>query len=120
MCVCDCARDTSACACAMTRMRMTYNREKLEGIICVYVDDFLWAGTRTFEREVIDKVRESFLIGSSESESFKYVGLNINSSKGVAFVDQNQYILTLSPVKISVARSSIKSSELSEQEKREF
>ena len=97
-----------------------YNREKLEGIICVYVDDFLWAGTRTFEREVIDKVRESFLIGSSESESFKYVGLNINSSKGVAFVDQNQYILTLSPVKISVARSSIKSSELSEQEKREF
>lgn len=34
-----------------------YNDGKVEGIICIYVDDFLWACTNEFEKSIIDKLR---------------------------------------------------------------
>ena len=56
-----------------------YKDGVLHGIICVYVDDFLWAGTSCFEKCVIAKIHELFMVGHSATESFKYVGLNINT-----------------------------------------
>ena len=97
-----------------------YNGNKLEGIICVYVDDFLWAGTQGFEREIVNKIKASFLISDSQSQSFQYIGLNILSEKGKTSIDQNQYVMSLSPVKLSPGRSANKSSELSEAEKRDY
>ena len=38
----------------------------IEGIICIYVDDFLYAGTQRFCNMVIGKLKEKFLIGSEE------------------------------------------------------
>ena len=42
-----------------------YWREEylFEGMLCVHVDDFLWAGTSFFEKFAISKSRENFLIG---------------------------------------------------------
>ena len=97
-----------------------YNNGKLEGILCVYVDDFLWAGTKAFEEQVISKVRELFCIGNTESNSFKYIGLNVCSSNGRVSIDQHQYILTLAPIKISQERAVLKLSELSCMEKSEY
>jgi len=72
------------------------NDDLLEGIICVYVDDFLWAGTKLFEAEVIGKISDMFLIGGAESRSFMYVGLNVVSScDGAVSIDQWQYIASL-------------------------
>ena len=53
---------------------------RLEGLICIYVDDFLWTGTVLFETEVIAKLKSKFLIGSSASIAFTYVGLSIKGS----------------------------------------
>ena len=52
---------------------------RLEGLICIYVDDFLWTGTVLFETEVIAKLKSKFLIGSSASIAFTYVGLSIKA-----------------------------------------
>ncbi|CAL4096203.1 unnamed protein product [Meganyctiphanes norvegica] len=90
---------------------------KLEGLICIYVDDFLWAGNATFRKCVIDELQKQFLIGSSASESFTYVGLRIKSFGDGISIDQTQYASSLVPVPISRARNMQRKSQLSESEK---
>ena len=90
------------------------------GILCLYVDDFLWAGTKLFEQKVINKLITLFSISSSNSSSFKYLGLNVSSSQQGILLDQNQYLSSLQPVKVSTARAANKSSNLSENEKTEY
>ena len=89
----------------------------LEGIVCIYVDDFLWSGTIQFEEQVIKKLKRKFLIGSSASIAFTYVGLSIKSYGDGITIDQTQYIESLSLIHISKLRSSQKKSELMESEK---
>ena len=52
--------------------------QMLIGIICVHVDDFLWAGVADFENDIVNNLRLTFKIGKEETERFKYIGLNIN------------------------------------------
>ena len=94
---------------------------KIVGIICVYVDDFLWAGTDYFRKNIVDKLYDLFLIGDEASASFRYVGLNISTdcSNNIT-IDQNMYASALLPVKISSERSANKSSALSDSEKDEY
>ena len=82
---------------------------KFCGIICLYVDDFLWAGTKAFETSVISKLQDLFLIGSKESKAFKYVGLNIRRETGdLTTVDQIDYSKTLDILTISRERNNDK------------
>ena len=74
---------------------------KIEGIICIYVDDFLYAGTQLFCNMVIEKLKEKFLIGSAEAINFTYVGLRVKSHKDGMTIDQNQYIAGLDMVPIN-------------------
>lgn len=95
--------------------------DKVEGVVCTHVDDFLWAGTSSFEKRVICKLGQTFLIGSTASKAFKYLGLNIMScTDGSKTIDQFQYASTLTPIVISRQRANIKSSELSQREKSEY
>ena len=99
---------------------MLYRDGKLEGIISIYVDDFLYAGTQKFIVDIVNKLKDKFLIGSSASQTFKYVGLNIESVEGEILVDQLQYASGLKPINISRAKAMNKTSELSEEESNEF
>ena len=94
-----------------------YNKGKLDGIICIYVDDFLWSGTPCFENQVINKLKEKFLIGSSASIAFIYVGLSIKSYDNGITIDQNQYIASLNPIPLSQSRLSQRKSLLNSLEK---
>ena len=87
--------------------------------MAIYVDDFLWAGTSSFEKCVIRELRAKFLIGNTASKSFKYVGLNIISTREGITVDQLQYASSLQPITISRARAADKTSELSQSERDE-
>ncbi|KAG0718174.1 Retrovirus-related Pol polyprotein from transposon RE1 [Chionoecetes opilio] len=92
-----------------------------EGIICVYVDDFLQAGTMNFEQHVINQLRRTFQVGSFDSECFKYVGLNVVTTEdGGITIDQFQYGASLNPVALSKRRALEKTSDLSEREKTEY
>ena len=65
---------------------------KLQGVICSHVDNFCWAGTESFQRLVIAKVREAFNIKSEESRKFKYLGLDIDQNSSGIRVSQNTYV----------------------------
>ena len=67
------------------------------GLVCVHVDDFLWAGNSEFLK-VISMIRSTFRIGSSEQNTFKYIGLNIKASGGGVTIDQFHYIQAIAPL----------------------
>ena len=94
-----------------------YYRGELTGIICIYVDDFLWARNDWFEKNVVNKLKEEVLIGSSSSATFRYVGMNINTSIEGIDVHHCPYISSLQPISVSRARSFQSNNALSETEK---
>ena len=59
--------------CSLDPSIFVWHEDGLAGILCIYVDDFLWAGTEKFKSCVIDRVCQLFRIGTSNSDSFKYV-----------------------------------------------
>lgn len=77
---------------------------QLQGLIAVHVDDFLWAGNICFKETVIPKLRETFKIGNEESSNFKYLGLDIHQNNKDVYIDQNNYINSLSLIKIEQTR----------------
>lgn len=91
-----------------------------EGIVCIYVDDFLWAGSENFKDNVIGILEKRFVVGTSEVGSFKYIGLNIKSHHNGITIDQFKYANSLQPIDISRERSNLKFSELSEEEKEKY
>ena len=97
---------------------------ELQGIICIYVDDFLWTGTELFQRKIITKLETKFLIGSSASVNFTYVGLSIKSYEDGLTIDQDQYIASLTPIPISKERLAEKNdcenNRLNEKEKKAY
>ena len=50
-----------------------YNGNVLQGLIAIFVDDFLWSGTNDFETSYISKLRKNFVIGK-ENHCFSISG----------------------------------------------
>ena len=65
---------------------------ELAGIILLWVDDIFYAGTQQFQKEVMIKVAEEFLVGKTEEGAFTYIGLNIKSTSEGITLDQIDYI----------------------------
>ena len=86
----------------------------------MHVDDFLSVGTNDFEMLVLKKLGSNFLIGSTETGIFKYLGHRIQEWKNGITLDQVHYAALLKPIDISKQRSTNKSSELSDKEKKEY
>ena len=107
--------------CQLDNSLFTWKRNgKIEGLICIYVDDFLYSGTHLFCQMIMKKLKEKFLIGSSESITFTYVGLSIKSYRDGLTIDQNEYIAGLGSIPINKRRASEKSEKLDEKEKKEY
>lgn len=65
---------------------------QLQGLFCVHVDDFVWAGSSWFKENVIEPLHKSFKIKSTLSHSFEYLGVNIQQSQDFSIVvDQLEY-----------------------------
>ena len=94
---------------------------ELSGVICLYVDDFLWAGSSKFKEKVISNLSSMFQIGSTSSKAFKYIGLNVAvTAEGCTTIDQSEYTQSIQPVTVSRQRAMVKSSDLSNREKLEY
>ena len=65
---------------------------ELAGIILLWVDDIFYAGNLQFQKQVMAKVAEEFLVGKTEEGAFTYIGLNIKSTSDGITLDQIDYI----------------------------
>ena len=94
--------------------------KELQGIICVYVDDFLYCGTELFLDKIIQRLIRMFRIGSSSRVSFTYVGINFNSYMDGLTMDQDHYVASMDKIPLSTKREAEKDSDLTVEEKKAF
>ena len=73
---------------------------KLIGLCILHVDDFLIGGNDYFHNLVSKHLVGKFTFGKIEMEKFKFTGLNIRQTSDGIFVDQNEYIQSIKPIKI--------------------
>lgn len=97
-------------------MFMFNKGDTLEGIVCIHVDDFCWGGTERFEECVMSRLKKDFLVGTTDSGQFKYVGINIKQEAGGISLDQEHYIKSLHQVEISQKKGQRKDMNLNEDE----
>ena len=57
-----------------------YNDNVLQGLIAIFVDDFLWSGTNDFETSYISKLHKNFVIGKENHSVFQYLGLHLEEN----------------------------------------
>ena len=84
---------------------------KLEGVVCMHVDDIFWAGTTRFSEAVITPIHRKFKVGSGNVGKFKYIGLEIKGNDDHISISQNDYVQDLKPIpmdhKMKASRSSL-------------
>ena len=73
---------------------------KLAGLCALHVDDFLMGGNDSFHKLIDENLAKRFKFGKIETENFKFTGLNIRQTKDGIFVDQNEYIQSIVPIKL--------------------
>ena len=73
---------------------------KLIGLCILHVDDFLISGNYTFHNIIEEKLVGRFTFGKIELGNFRFTGLDIKQTDEGIFVDQNEYIQSLEPIKI--------------------
>ena len=91
---------------------------KLIGICVLHVHDFLIGGTTDFHHTDKEKLVSRFTFRKIEYGSFKFTGLNIKQTSEGIFVDQNEYIQSLEPIKLD--KFADKTEKLSKQKFTEF
>ena len=67
-------------------------RNVVQGILCIHVDDFMWCGNDEFKRKVIDEFVKIFRISRQTTGSFTYLGLRIRQLADKIVVDQQHYV----------------------------
>ena len=93
----------------------------LSGIMCVHVDDILWAGTPEFFTTIVEAMKEKLTIGTSnDGKSFKYIGVNIVQKNGVLGLHQNDYVDSLEEIDLTQARASRRLDHLGKRELQDY
>ena len=75
---------------------------EIVGLICMHVDDIIWAGNTQFKENVIQQLKKQFEISKESEGEFVYLGLRVKQTdKGIS-VDQYHYIESLTDPEIEV------------------
>ena len=87
------------------------------GLIGLHVDDFLHAGSQTFNETVIQEIHNEFLVGKNEKGSFTYTGFAIKQKDHQVILDQNSYTQGVEVPVLDPKRSVMKHDDLNDTEK---
>ena len=91
-----------------------FDKEGMYGILSVHVDDFLWARSNKFQKDIISKIRSIFEVGKEAISPFKHIGLNLSQEEMYIMLTQKDYINNITEVKLDKRE---KMAHLSEDEK---
>ena len=68
------------------------DKGQLAGITCIYVDDVIASGNKTFNEKVLCGLKDPFLIGKIEEGAFRYVTTNTEQQGDRTVIKQDHYI----------------------------
>ena len=92
------------------------HKGELTGLICVHVNDLLWAGSCEFEKDVITRIYEKFQVGSAGRASFQYVGISVQHVVDGIELHQRNYVALLEQIKMSKSRGTRRMDDLGSEE----
>ena len=82
------------------------NGKEITGIIVLFVDDLLWAGKPSFI-QIIKQFKLIFHIGSENSSTFKYIGINLEQKDDMSIeIDQTSYTESINLIPLTKQQSS--------------
>ena len=93
---------------------------QLAGILETHVDDFMWSGTKSFERNVIKPLCDEIEIGQKSSTDINHLGLHISQYPTHIELDQVEYIEKVQPISLSRDRQCVKKEYCTENESYQF
>ena len=73
-----------------------FDKEGLFEILSLHVEDFLWAGSNKFQKDIILRIRIIF----EAISPFKYIGLNLSQEEMRIMLKQKDYINNITEVKL--------------------
>ena len=85
------------------------------GVMCIHVDDILWAGTDDFCL-LVESMSKKVKVGSSSVGAFKYIGVNITRIDNYIGLHQNDYVDALGEIPLSHSRATRRMDKLSKEE----
>lgn len=91
---------------------------KVVGILACHVDDFLYSGSEDFVESKGREIRIEFTVGKESEDSFKYVGMKIESKNDCITLDQNEYAKGLKMIAISKERQRQKQCPITDDERK--
>ena len=95
-----------------------YNNNKIEGLVLVYDNDYLFAGTNNFKNKVIVDICEKYKVSTRSLLSSKYQGMEITQTDGAISISQN--VDNISEIPLSMTRTMHKSNELNIKERKQL
>ena len=79
------------------------NGNKVEGLLSIHVDDFMWCGSEKFRESIIEKLKVTFKISKENSQVFRYLGIDLKQDNEALSLDQNAYVDSIEPIQIPKA-----------------
>ena len=67
------------------------DKGELIGIVCTHIDDLLYSGTDKFHRNVIEKVKQKYVIGSVEDTAMTFTGWQLKQTEEGIRLSQETY-----------------------------
>ena len=89
----------------------------LSGLICIHVDDFIWAGTKEFKESIMKNLETHFKVGSMACGKFHYLGVSIVQMSESIRVTQKKYVQEVHEIEINSERAKQRKDELKIEEK---
>ena len=91
---------------------------KTVGIVGLHFDDFIHAGSDSFNDSILYPMLKSFQVGKNEKESFMYTGFYIKQSGDNIVLDQLKYTNSIEEIiEMDPKRIKEKTSDLTESER---
>lgn len=97
---------------------MWYTDGEFSGMFAMHVDDFIWAGTASFQNKVIEALSQKFEIGKEAHDNFRYIGLDIVQEESSITMSQLTYSEDVDYIEISKSRQFHKHLPVSEDERK--
>ena len=95
-----------------------HEQGELIGFVACHVDDFLHAGTQSFESTVMVPLRNRFAAGKIQTTAFHYVGLDIMQDEAGITIDQSSYISSLDDIPLNALWSKDREQQLEPNDQR--
>jgi hypothetical protein len=100
-------------------MFFLHTEDKLNGIFCCHVDDFLHDGDECLEK-VLTQLRKRFVAGTVQERQFDYIGFRISQKRKEIIFDQSRYVKSIESRQIDTQRVQNKQEVLTSEEQTLF